>query len=89
MNPPLQNGQNNGHDLINEFQFDSEMGPVADMSTFPPTMATAEDNATGMLSMDSILSGNFWDSVLVPGKLCSLQLYQPIVLIFIRVFEHS
>lgn len=52
-----------------EFHFDSEMGPVADMSTFPPTMAAhSSDDALGMLSMDSILSGGFWDSVLVPGK---------------------
>lgn len=52
-----------------EFQFDSEMGPVADISTFPPTMAPnpTEDNL-GMLTMDSILSASFWDSVLVPGK---------------------
>lgn len=57
-------------DPLNEFQFDSEMGPVADMSTFPPTMAaytTGEDNMNGMMSMDSIFSNNFWDSVLVPG----------------------
>jgi hypothetical protein len=52
-----------------DFQFASEMGPVADMSTFPPTMASSrpEDDAMGMLSMDSILSGGFWDNVLVPG----------------------
>lgn len=51
------------------FQGNSEMGPVADMSTFPPTMAPTNPNgdASGMLSMDSILSTNFWDSVLVPG----------------------
>lgn len=55
--------------IQNEFQFESEMGPVADMSTFPPTMAAnpSEDNM-GMLTMDSILSSGFWDSVLVPGK---------------------
>ncbi|KAI0315247.1 fungal-specific transcription factor domain-containing protein [Amylostereum chailletii] len=54
-----------------DFQFASEMGPVADISTFPPTMASSrpEDDpmANGMLSMDSILSGGFWDNVLVPG----------------------
>ncbi|KAI5122222.1 hypothetical protein M0805_002711 [Coniferiporia weirii] len=51
------------------YQFNSEMGPVADMSTFPPTMAPTNphDEASGMLSMDSILSTGFWDSVLVPG----------------------
>ncbi|EJD02176.1 uncharacterized protein FOMMEDRAFT_87458 [Fomitiporia mediterranea MF3/22] len=51
------------------FQSNSEMGPVADMSTFPPTMApsNSQDDASGMLSMDSILSTGFWDSVLVPG----------------------
>ena len=70
--PPVPNGhssQNGGPDLLNEFQFDSEMGPVADMSTFPPTMAAADDGTSSeMMSMDSILSGNFWDSVLVPGQ---------------------
>ncbi|KAJ7633103.1 fungal-specific transcription factor domain-containing protein [Roridomyces roridus] len=53
---------------LNEFQFDGEMGPVADMSTFPPTMAPppAEDTLSA-LNMDSILSTGFWDSMLVPG----------------------
>ena len=53
-----------------EFDFESEMGPVADMSTFPPTMAPvpAEDASTAGLTMDNILSSGFWDSVLVPGK---------------------
>lgn len=54
---------------LNEFQFDSEMGPVADISTFPPTMAPhpSEDNM-GTLTMDNILSSGFWDSMLVPGN---------------------
>ncbi|KAJ4000489.1 fungal-specific transcription factor domain-containing protein [Lentinula boryana] len=53
---------------LNEFQFEGEMGPVADVSTFPPTMAPdlMEDPASGM-TIDSIFSSNFWDSVLVPG----------------------
>ncbi|KAF5369179.1 hypothetical protein D9615_009987 [Tricholomella constricta] len=54
---------------LGEFQFEGEMGPVADMSTFPPTMAPnppPEDNM-GALTMDNILSSGFWDSVLVPG----------------------
>ncbi|PSR77595.1 hypothetical protein PHLCEN_2v7785 [Hermanssonia centrifuga] len=57
------------NDPLSEFQFDGEMGPVADMSTFPPTMAPhpSEDHL-GMLTMDSILSASFWDSVLVPGQ---------------------
>lgn len=52
------------------FHANSEMGPVADISTFPPTMAPTapSDDASGMLPMDSILSTSFWDSVLVPGK---------------------
>ena len=54
--------------LMSEFHFASEMGPVADLSTFPPTMATTRPDDLGMLSMDSILSGGFWDSVLVPGE---------------------
>ena len=54
---------------MNEFQFDGEMGPVADMSTFPPTMApppNVEDNSTG-LTMENFLGSGFWDSMLVPG----------------------
>ncbi len=53
-----------------EFNFNSEMGPVADMSTFPPTMAPmpAEDHTSVGLTMDNILSSGFWDSMLVPGK---------------------
>jgi len=52
-----------------DFQFGSEMGPVADISTFPPTMAPSQsgDDGNGMLSIDSILSTGFWDNVLVPG----------------------
>lgn len=52
-----------------EFNFNGEMGPAADISTFPPTMAptNSHDDVSGMLSMDSILSNGFWDSVLVPG----------------------
>ncbi|KAJ7137857.1 fungal-specific transcription factor domain-containing protein [Mycena epipterygia] len=53
---------------LNEFQFDGEMGPVADMSTFPPTMApTPNEDSMSSLTMDSILSTGFWDSMLVPG----------------------
>jgi hypothetical protein len=78
MPPPSGYGQqhtNYGTDpsfLLSEFQFESEMGPVADMSTFPPTMAPnpSEDNM-GSLTMDNILSSGFWDSVLVPGKISS------------------
>ena len=56
---------------VNDFHFTSEMGPVADMSTFPPTMATlpTTDEGMGMLSMENIFSNGFWDSVLVPGAL--------------------
>jgi hypothetical protein len=52
-----------------------EMGPAADLSIFPPTMmspqASETENPT-MLSMDSILSPSFWDSVLIPGTKCLL-----------------
>jgi len=62
------NGNNTEpYHLLSEFQFASEMGPVADMSTFPPTMAATQPDDLGMLSMDTILSGGFWDNVLVPG----------------------
>jgi hypothetical protein len=55
--------------LLNEFQFDSEMGPVADISTFPPTMAPyPPQDSMGTLSVENILSSGFWDSMLVPGK---------------------
>lgn len=62
---------NGGYPLMNEFQFDGEMGPVVDMTTFPPTMAdpmSQDQTATSPLSFDNIFSGGFWDSVLVPGK---------------------
>ncbi|KAG6836870.1 hypothetical protein H0H93_001930 [Arthromyces matolae] len=74
-----QSLQNNGviyHDVysaepgytLNPFGFESEMGPVADMSTFPPTMAPNHPEATPTsLTMDHILSTGFWDSVIVPG----------------------
>ena len=56
---------------LENFSYSGEMGPVADISTFPPTMApNPEGMDMSMLSMDSILSSEFWDSVLVPGKLC-------------------
>ena len=63
-------GSMDPHQLLSEFQFASEMGPVADMSTFPPTMAAAQpdDGSLGLCSMDSILLGGFWDNVLVPGE---------------------
>lgn len=52
-----------------EFNFNSEMGPAVDLTTFPPTMAPVDQTAdmAGMMTMDSILSSGFWDSVLVPG----------------------
>ncbi|KAG2019940.1 nuclear protein [Coprinopsis cinerea AmutBmut pab1-1] len=53
---------------LNEFQFDSEMGPVADISTFPPTMAPPPaEQEMGAMTMENILSSGFWDSMLVPG----------------------
>ena len=55
--------------LGSEYQFgESEMGPVADMSTFPPTMAPLPSNETmGGTTVDNILTTGFWDSFLVPG----------------------
>ena len=63
-----QVGNVDQHDLLSEFHFASEMGPVADISTFPPTMASPQpdDGSSGMCSMD-IFFGGFWDNVLVPG----------------------
>jgi hypothetical protein len=61
-------GNGNGNFMLNEFQFDSEMGPVADISTFPPTMAPhPSEDSLGVLTMENILSSGFWDSMLVPG----------------------
>ncbi|KAG6867610.1 hypothetical protein C0993_000551 [Termitomyces sp. T159_Od127] len=53
---------------LNPFGFESEMGPVADMSTFPPTMApNPPEESMASLTMDNILGSGFWDSVIVPG----------------------
>jgi len=63
-------GGNNGNNsfMLNGFQFESEMGPVADISTFPPTMAPhPSEDSLGSLTMENILSSGFWDSMLVPG----------------------
>ena len=56
-------------DVLENFSYTGEMGPVMDISTFPPTMAPAPAgmDMSSMMSMDSILSSDFWDSVLVPG----------------------
>ena len=64
----MQQPQESNAYLLNEFQFDGEMGPVADITTFPPTMAPplTEDPTAG-LTMENILSSGFWDSMLVPG----------------------
>ncbi|OSD08461.1 hypothetical protein PYCCODRAFT_1462684 [Trametes coccinea BRFM310] len=60
--------------ILENFSYSGEMGPVADMSTFPPTMAPPPSGVDmNMLSMDSILSADFWDSVLVPGSSHSLE----------------
>lgn len=75
--------------MLNGFQFDSEMGPVADMSTFPPTMmSNPTDDETAYIPMDSILSNNFWDNVLVPGKQSLSPFFtQPFHSIGHRLFE--
>jgi len=48
------------------FQNDGEMGTVADISTFPPTMAD-HDRSWHSFSVDNIFSTTFWDNALVPG----------------------
>lgn len=60
-----------------EFQFTGEMGAVVDLSVFPPTMASRNPGAgdLGALSMDHILSGGFWDNMLVPGTPFDQSLY--------------
>ncbi len=69
------NGHTNGHShgplashALEGFAYTGEMGPVVDISTFPPTMAPNSVDHMNVLSMDSILSSEFWDSVLVPGE---------------------
>lgn len=59
----------NGYNGMSDYQFASEMGPVEDISTFPPTMATLPPSeGMEMFSMENFLSHGFWDSVLVPGE---------------------
>ncbi|KAI0958055.1 hypothetical protein AcW1_006243 [Taiwanofungus camphoratus] len=72
MNLSQSNGQasTSASDLLAGFFTSSEMGPVADMSTFPPTMAPIPMD---LMSMDSILTSEFWDSVLVPGSSSTLE----------------
>ncbi|KAI0636582.1 fungal-specific transcription factor domain-containing protein [Trametes polyzona] len=74
-NGHAQSSANTVDALLDNFAYSGEMGPVADMSTFPPTMAPAPQNGMdmNMLSMDSILSADFWDSVLLPGSSHSLE----------------
>lgn len=57
-----------GVDGMTDYQFAGEMGPVVDISTFPPTMAPPLPQDDGLFSMENFLSNGFWDSVLVPGK---------------------
>jgi hypothetical protein len=57
--------------MLNGYQFNSEMGPAVDISTFPPTMAPinpAEANMGDALAMENVFSSIFWDSMVVPGK---------------------
>ncbi|KIJ24429.1 hypothetical protein M422DRAFT_62342 [Sphaerobolus stellatus SS14] len=63
------NAFNSNPQLFDPMNFTGEMGPVADMSTFPPRMAPqhTEENPTQLLSMDNIFNNDFWDNVLVPG----------------------
>ncbi|PPQ99355.1 hypothetical protein CVT24_009220 [Panaeolus cyanescens] len=62
-----------GHAFPDTFQFESEMGPAVDLTTFPPTMAPnpnpghGQEEVMGALTMEHILSSGFWDSMLVPG----------------------
>ncbi|KAH8106949.1 fungal-specific transcription factor domain-containing protein [Cristinia sonorae] len=66
--PSIIPSNNGGEHASNEFQFQGEMGPVADITTFPPIMAPQPlDSMSAMMSVDSILSTDFWDNVLVPG----------------------
>ncbi|RPD66529.1 hypothetical protein L226DRAFT_454613 [Lentinus tigrinus ALCF2SS1-7] len=76
--PPHINGHAHNHgalsaETLDAFAYTGEMGPVADISTFPPTMAPSSVDHMNVLSMDSILSSEFWDSVLVPGSSNSME----------------
>ncbi|KAF6763809.1 fungal-specific transcription factor domain-containing protein [Ephemerocybe angulata] len=58
-----------GFNLLNEFQFEGEMGPVGrhvDSSRRRWRRHPADGNSSG-LAMENILSSGFWDSMLVPG----------------------
>lgn len=63
---------------MNEFHFESEMGPATDITTFPPTMAaplqphSGGEGEGGMMAMENILSSGFWDNMVVPGTCASL-----------------
>lgn len=63
--------------FMNDFQFESEMGPALDLNTFPPTMGPPQDESGGLsgLTMDSVLSNGFWDNVLVPGTSLVMPLF--------------
>ena len=63
------------------------MGPVADMSTFPPTMANTQPDDLGLLSMNSILSGGFCDNVLVPGEFVDVVQSEIDINIIYRLFQ--
>lgn len=81
--PPLPEDPGSGYFLhqdphtyyMNEFHFESEMGPATDITTFPPTMAaplqqpphSGEAGEGGMMAMENILSSGFWDNMVVPG----------------------
>jgi len=78
LNAPQSNGQSNSAppapDPFAGFFSNSEMGPVADISTFPPTMVPNPPQLDmNVLSMDNILSADFWDNVLVPGSSNTLE----------------
>ncbi len=75
----LQRSAHHVHDLaqgldvsyFSDYNLTGEMGPASDISTFPPTMASTPgpfvDDAS-ILSMDSIVTPNFWDNLLIPGE---------------------
>jgi hypothetical protein len=72
---PFISGHSGDAPILNDFSFESEMGPVADMSTFPPTMAahSSTEDASMMMNMDDLLpNGGFWNNVLMPGMVISL-----------------
>jgi len=76
-------GSNGAPMLFDYAGLNGEMGPGLDGTAFMQSSGAGD-----IMSMDSILSQNFWDSVLIPGQCSSLLEHSLLFLIvFCRLFE--